>query len=235
MGLKWFLQADESVEGPFSADDVKARLENGQISSHHMIWGRGLPTWQRLEWWMRELPRLNTVQHVELDPALWHYAHHGKSHGPFSKEELVQELKNLDSLGEAMLWTKGMKEWAPLFEFHEILNAIGINKRQFPRADIQGNAVIKSAEAALNGSLVSIGEGGCGIVVQNANLVPGQAVTLELQSRAFRDPLHCKAEVRYVSGTIVGMKFSHVSMEAKGAIISYVRQNQTRFVIKSAA
>jgi hypothetical protein len=183
---------------------------------------------------MRELPRLATAQQIQLEPEHWHFAYKGKSHGPFSKDALAMELKSFNNLGEVMIWTKGMKEWAPLFEFHEILNAIGVNKRQFPRAELSGQAVIKTVDATLIGRLVAIGEGGCGIIVEGG-LVPGQPVTLELQSSVFREVLSAKAEVRYVSGQVAGMKFTNMSMEDKGAIISFVRQSQARFVIRSAA
>ncbi len=221
------------MDGPLSTEDVQTRLQAGQISPQNMIWGRGLPAWRRLEWWMRELPRIATVQHIELTPELWHFAFQGKSFGPFAKDPLIQELKMLESVGEVMLWTKGMKEWAPLFEFHEILNAIGVNKRQFPRADLDGRVVIKTVDSTLSGKLVAIGEGGCGIVIESG-LVPGQAVTLDMESPAFRDILTCKAEVRYVSGGVAGMKFTNVSNETRGAIISFVKQAQTRFVLKAA-
>lgn len=234
MGLKWFVQKEESVDGPLSTEDVQTRLQTGQFSSQNLIWGRGLPAWQKLEWWTRELPRLATAQQIQLEPELWHFAYQGKSHGPFNKDALAMELKSLDNLGEVMIWTKGMKEWAPLFEFHEILNAIGVNKRQFPRAELEGKAVIKTVDQTLIGRLVSIGEGGCGIYIEGG-LVPGQPVTMEIQSSAFREVLTAKAEVRYVSGGVAGMKFTNVSMENKGAIISFVRQSQTRFVIKNAA
>lgn len=236
MGLKWFVQKDEVVEGPVTTEDVQTRLQTGQLSSQNLIWGKGLESWRRLEWWMQELPRLATASHIELAPEMWHYALSGKSFGPFVKDALIQELKTCDALGEVMVWTKGMKEWAPLFEFHELLTAIGVNKRQFPRAELSGKCIIKTVESTLVGQLVSISEGGCGVQI-DGGLVAGQAVTLELQSSAFRAHVHAKAEVRYVSGGIVGLRFTNVSMETKGAIVQYVRlsQTQTRFVLKSAA
>jgi hypothetical protein len=234
MSLKWFVQKDDSVDGPMTTEDVQSRLANGQLTSMHMIWGKGLETWIRLESWQQELPQLATAGGAtEITPELWHYAHNGKSHGPYSKSQLVEELKNVAGLGEVMIWTKGMKEWAALFEFHDLLSAIGVNKRQFPRAELTGRAVIKVGENTLIGQLVTVSEGGCGIVVDQA-LAPGQAFTLELQSPSFRDPIHAKAECRYVSEGLAGVRFTHLSSEAKGAIIQLVKQSQTRFVLKAA-
>lgn len=233
MGLTWFVQKEEMVDGPMTTEDVQTRLQTGQLSINNMIWGKGLDAWIRLDAWAQELPRLATASHIEVIPEMWHYAHNGKSFGPYTKGQLIDELKMLDSLGEVVIWTKGMKEWAPLFEFHELLSAIGVNKRQFPRADVTGRAVIKTGESTLLGQLVSISEGGCGIILENG-LVPGQALAIEIHSPGFRDTLHAKAECRYVSGGVAGLRFTHVSMETKGAIIQYVKKCQTRFVLKAA-
>jgi len=233
MGLSWFVQKEDLVDGPLSTEDVQTRLQGGHLSINHMIWGRGLEAWISLGSWQQELPRLATATHAEVIQEMWHYAHGGKSHGPYTKPQLIDELKNIDNLGDAMIWTKGMKEWAPLFEFHDLLSAIGVNKRQFPRSELTGRAVVKTAENTLIGQLVTISEGGCGIVIDQG-LVPGQAFTLEIQSPVFRDTLHAKAECRYISEGLAGVKFTHVSMETKGAIIQFVKQSQTRFVLKAA-
>lgn len=233
MGLNWFVQKNESVDGPISTDDVQTRLQTGQLNLQNMIWGKGLEAWISLSLWQQELPRIATKGHAEVVQEQWHFAHGGKSLGPFPKGLLVDELKTIEDLGDVMIWTKGMKEWAPLFEFHDLLSAIGVNKRQFPRADLNGRAVIKTSEATLIGKLVTLSEGGCGIVIEQG-LVPGQAFTLEMQSPAFRETLHAKAECRYISDGVAGVKFSQISMETKGAIIQFVKQSQNRFVLKAA-
>jgi len=233
MGLNWFVQKGEQVEGPMTTEDVQTRLQTGQLTAQDMIWGKGLESWIHLEFWTQELPRIATAPQVEQVVQMWHYASNGKSHGPYSKSQLIDELKNLDNTGEVMVWTKGMKEWAPLFEFHDLLTAMGVNKRLFPRADLTGRAVIKTLESTLIGQLLSVSEGGCGVNIESG-VVPGQALTLEIHSPAFREPLHARAECRYVSEGIAGLRFTQLSTETKGAIIQYVKQSQTRFVLKAA-
>lgn len=233
MAMQWFVQKEEFVEGPLTTEQVQSRLANGQLTTKNMVWGRGLDTWMRLESWQQQLPNLGSHSTAPTSPEAWHYAQGGKSHGPFSKVQLVDELKNHSSVSDVMIWTKGMKEWAPLFEFHDLLTGIGVNKRQFPRAELSGRAVIKTVESTLIGQLVTISEGGCGIIVDQG-LVAGQAFTLELQSSSFREAIHAKAECRYISEGLAGVKFTHLSSEAKGAIIQFIKQSQTRFVLKAA-
>ncbi|HMN67426.1 MAG TPA: GYF domain-containing protein [Bdellovibrionales bacterium] len=238
MSLKWFVQKDELVEGPLSTEDVQTRLNSGQLGAQALIWGRGFESWQRLNAWNQKAASLeNTV--VNLHPAEpvaqpWHYAVAGKSYGPYPKPELIHQLKNMANLGEVMVWSKGMVEWAPLFEFHDMLNEIGVNKRQVPRADLEGRAIVKTSDSTLHAQMLTISEGGCGIYLTEG-LVAGQHVQLEIESRAFGETLKLKAECRYVSEGVCGMKFINASSEIKGAIVQFVRQQTaTRFAIKAA-
>lgn len=232
MGAKWFVQQNDFVDGPLTSEDVQARLRAGQLLPTHLIWGRGLDQWFTVKAWTAD-PSLTVQSAQESTPATWHYADAGQSHGPLLREELIQNLKNVDTLGSVMLWTKGMKEWAPLFEFHDILTEIGVNKRQFPRADLTGKAVLKGDGATLVAPLVCISEGGFGVQL-DSGVVSGQVLTVELHSPAFREVLHAKAEMRYGGHGVIGMKFTQVSPEAKGAIIQFVRQTQVRFTLKAA-
>lgn len=233
MAIKWFVSKNEMVEGPMTADDVQSRVRSGAIDSSYMIWGAGMEQWKGLDWWNNELPRLSTNVHAEPVVESWHFAVGGKSFGPFKRDNLIQELKHQPVLNDVMLWTKGMKEWAPLFEFHDILTAVGVNKRQFPRSDMNGKVVIKNGNETIVAPLLSISEGGVGLHL-DSGVEAGQQVTVEIQSTAFRDTLNSKAEVRYVAGGITGLRFLNPSSETKAAIIQHVRQSQPRFVLKAA-
>lgn len=228
------MQLNDVIEGPMSTEDVQSRLQAGQLSTQNLIWGPGVDHWQNIQAWVNGLSgmTMNVEQHDHV-PEAWHYAFNGQSRGPMLRDVLVGELKALDTLGDVMVWTKGMKEWAPLFEFHDLLQAVGANKRQFPRADLSGKATMKTAGTTLVAQLLSISEGGFGISLESG-LVSGESVSVELSSPQFREPLHAKAEVRYIHQGIVGMKFTHVSVETKGAIIQFIKQNQMRFTIKAA-
>ena len=235
MAQKWFVQIDDQVDGPFSASEIQTRLQTGQLAAHHLVWAAGMEQWRNLTWWTREsqfvAPPASTVETVR---EVWHFAVNGESKGPFQRGILLEELKKLASLGDVLLWTKGMKEWAPLFEFHDILTQIGVNKRQFPRADINGQVTIKTnAGTTLVAPLLTVSEGGMGVQLEEG-VTSGMEVNLEITSTAFRAPLRAKADVRYVANGITGFRFSFISPEDKGALVSFVRQSQTRFVLKAS-
>ncbi|MBX3021524.1 MAG: DUF4339 domain-containing protein [Bdellovibrionales bacterium] len=233
MSAKWFICQNENVTGPFSTEQVQNRLQSADVAAGDLIWGRGLSAWQTLRSWQNDLPNLNADTYVEPAPEAWHYALAGKSFGPYNRATLIGELKNVHQIGEVMVWTKGMKEWAHLFEFHEILTEIGVNKRSFPRTDLNGKVIIKADGQTLIAPTLTVSEGGMGVQLE-VGLVPGQGVSLEIQSAVFRETLHAKADVRYVAGGVVGLKFTQLSPEARGAIVQLVRQATTRFVLKAA-
>lgn len=234
MSVKWFVQKSDAVEGPFSADEVKSRLNTGEFQLEHLVWGHGLDHWRPLQWWMESLPQLanaaTTLEHVH---EMWHYAYQGESHGPLPRADFLNKIKDVPNLGEIMVWTKGMKEWVPLFEFHDMLTEMGINRRQYPRADLAGKAVIKVDGITLIAQILTVSEGGFGLQLESG-LNPGQVVTVELHSQSLSNTIHAKAECRYVSQGVAGMRFTQISVENKGAIIQFVRQSQTRFAIKAS-
>jgi len=236
MAPKWFIQKDDVVDGPWSTDEVQSLIDAGKISAQSLIWGKGQAAWQRVQSWRKDSSSRGESEEgttVVFVQETWHFALGGKSFGPFSRDALIQQLKQQDNLAEVMVWTKGMKEWAALFEFHDLLSAVGVNKRQFPRADLHGHATIKTTEGTLSAGILSISETGCGLQL-DGGLASGQAFSIEIESPSFRDVLHAKGECRYMANGVCGIKFTSMSDETRTQIIQFVRQNQTRFVLKAA-
>jgi hypothetical protein len=233
MSTKWFVTQNEFVSGPFTSDEVNARLSQAQIRGEDLIWGRGMSSWQTVKWWKTQLPSLNDTVIAHVPVEAWHYALNGKSHGPYNRASLVEALKEVGDIQTVMLWTKGMKEWAPVYEFHDLLSEIGVNKRVFPRAELQGQCKIKVDGSSLVAPLLTISEGGMGVQL-DSGLVSGQIVQCEVESAQLRSTLNVKAEVRYAAQGVVGLRFENLNAEGRGAIVAFVRQNQTRFVLKAA-
>ncbi len=233
MAVNWFVQVDDRIEGPLSAEEVRTRLHSGRLTSRHLIWGAGMEHWRNLGWWSNEGATLTDIVAVEPPKEIWHYALNGASFGPFSRDQLIDELVKMESTSDVLLWTKGMKEWVSIFEFHDILSSIGVNKRVYPRADLDGKVIIRTQETTITAQALTISEGGMGVVL-DSGVSPGMNVSVEIQSSVFHAPIHVKADVRYVAGGITGLKFTNLNSESKSSIISYVRQSHTRFVLKAA-
>ena len=233
MANKWFIQTGENIEGPFNTEDLQVRVHAQSLPANALIWGPGTDEWHTPQDWTNALAGLAPESKTgEDEPEAWHYAVGGQSHGPMPRAQLVSELKDLNG-GEIMLWAKGMKEWAAIYEFHDLLNEIGINKRQYPRAELMGKAIIKVDGQSMIAPLLSISEGGFGVALEEG-FVPGQMITAEIQSPSFPSSLSVSAETRYVGHGVIGFKFTQINSETRGAIIQFIKQNQVRFNIKAA-
>lgn len=219
---------------------VKNRLTSGTFDSTDKIWGRVLEEWRPLSWWITALPELLQQSEKISNPEIWHYAYNGSSYGPLPWADLIHNLKSirgtsLDHLTQIMIWTKGMKEWVSVLEFHEIMDALEVNKRESPRAPILGKVVIKQQGNSIVAPLKNISEGGFGCE-PTPGLIAGEEVVVELQSESLGGSVHAKAEVRYNAESLTGFKFTMINVENKSIVVQYVRKaaGAQRFFLKSA-
>ena len=236
----WFVESGNQIQGPFSTDMVKSRLLSGTFQPTDKVWGRPLEDWRPLSWWVNSLSELQQQQHKNANPEIWHYTYDGSSFGPLAWPDLIQNLKSMratsiDQMTQIMIWTKGMQGWVPVLEFHEIMDALEVNKRESPRAPINGKAVIKHMGNVVIAPLRNISEGGFGCD-PTPGLIPGEEVIVEIQSDVFNGTVHAKAEVRYSTDTLAGFKFKQINVESRGQVVQYVRKaaGAERFFIKSA-
>ena len=225
--VKWFTFDNEIVDGPFSTAELKTFAENGQLSDSVMVWGRVQTQWVNVNDWLGSVDDLvhNGKVYSFDSKREWHYGAKGNSFGPFSRPELVSILNEQDTLDGILLWTSGMKDWTPLFEFHDILEEMGVNKRRHKRAQIDGTVLLTLSSGEItSGKLVTISEGGLGFI-GISDLTPGETVQLEIVSPIFKRNIRVAAEIQYVSdNNFVGVSFKKIHSEAISQIISYVRQ-----------
>ncbi len=195
------------------------------LNEDHLIWGGPMTEWMSAPVWAQNLDSLKGRSKKSSEAQMWHYAFDGDAFGPFTRTELIAELKQAKKPHDALLWSKGLKNWAPIFEFYDVMDAVGINRRQYPRARVEGRVGLKLDDQSYIGVLQMIGEGGFG-ASGFPNLHPGQFVSVEILARIFREPIYAKAEVRSVeaNGTC-GFRFVQISVEGKSKIIQYVRQS----------
>lgn len=220
---KWFLLHDDEVSGPYSEDQVRLDIKSGKVKPSWLIWSKLQDQWRSVSWWQSEVNQLLKNHKETKDNRLWHYASEGQTFGPMTRIQLVQEVTQLKNKSDVLLWTKGMPNWGAIYEFTDLMDEVGVSRRQHPRASLKGTAVIKTAERALLGKVLMISAGGCGINGVDG-LIPGEKIHLDIKSPAFSEPLRASAEVRYVTETgFIGLKFTAVSPEYQSKIIEYVR------------
>lgn len=220
----WFVNINEEIEGPYDTEELKDLLVSGKLGASTLIWGRPLKEWVKASSWLENHESLITNYKTGAKVQMWHYAFDGETVGPITRPELIDALKKIPKKGEVLLWTKGMKSWMEVFEFHDILSDLGLNRREHPRARIEGTVVLKVDDQTMIGQLVDISAGGIGIKNAAAELTPGQVISVEVASDAlYSDPIMATATVQYVTPKgVAGIKFQRIHLEAKNRIIDYV-------------
>lgn len=230
--LKWFVLQNEKVSGPFSTDEVKAKAQDGRLEASTLVWGRPKTQWESLNTWLQIASTIVEEETPQVEVQHWHYAVNGDSFGPFSRVELVNEIKSMRNKGEILIWTKGMKAWADLYEFHDLLDEIGMNRREHPRAKIKGTAVVQFDDKSIMAKLKGISPGGFGASDFDSQPAIGQLVSVDIKSNDLNESIRVKAYVQYISESgYIGFKFEGINMEAKAIILDFVKSQK----MKSAA
>ena len=229
--MKWFILENESVQGPFSAAELKSRFSHNP-GNQVMVWSKILPQWTPADQWLAQADEMIRESQFQKDGGGWYYGLRGQSHGPMSKRDLIKTLSNLTNVKEVLLWTKGFPNWVTIYQVHEILEEVGINRREHPRAEISGQVKFNVQGRDIVVPLVMISQGGLG-VENSQNLNVGQDVMVEIISPHLGSSIRANAAVRYISKTgYTGFKFSKIHPEAKSKIIDFVKKS-TGAVVES--
>ena len=218
---RWFLNTNEDVSGPFSTEEVKEQIACG-LPKDCLIWTRTQDEWHTIGWWEKELPNLveENPQHPENHK--WHLAYQGEAKGPMTRADLIKHLDRMESFQGVMLWAKGMKHWAPVYEFHDVMDDIGVNRRSHPRARIKGIVTININNLVEVAQLETISEGGLGVTGLQ-DKIPQQEIQIEIKSPSLSELIYAKAEVRYTNDSgFTGLQFTQISTESKALSLIHI-------------
>lgn len=239
---KWFVMRKDSqeVSGPYEREELLEMRQRQLIEKDVKIWGRSMTQWLNVEDWQQHLktsPSLKNSQ-KSLEP-VWYFAHNGDSYGPMTYNELINDLKNnFSNIGQVYLWTVGMKNWAPVFDFFNITNELGVNQRQHPRANITGNVSLQidgEDKTHIIAKLCSISQGGAGLT-DAFGLTSSDQVTIDITPVGIDHKIKATAEVCYVTGAgFAGLKFKNISAENASSIIQYIKNTNSQFKLKKSA
>jgi hypothetical protein len=228
MSISWFLFSNDVVTGPFSTEDVNMKLQSGVISPQSFIWWKGQREWIQITVWNQQLPTiLKAIDFTSQLNPVWYIEMSGSRLGPITQNELVNHLKSLRDLTKVKLWAVGMPAWANIFELHDVMDLIGISRRENERAPLMGTVTITRTSDDPRSYVLrtaSISSGGLGMVGGN-DLRPGDQIALVINSAHLGTVLHARGRVLYVnSKNFVGVQFERPQAEMVAVISDYVRQ-----------
>ena len=132
--------------------------------------------------------------------------------GPLTSVGVVKALQEKTIYDFEFIWKEGMNEWVRIAEHSEFsvenirelvaqpkLKAVFI-KREHPRITFMNEVMVHDDNSLWMGQAFQGGEGGSGLIIQNATLQPGQIVKLHFAT-------HDGLNAFNVSGEIVSKKF----------------------------
>jgi hypothetical protein len=212
MAYAWFIHANDVVTGPFDTDTVRTKLQTGQVPSGSYIWWKGQREWIPISAWESQ------VDHIDA----------GRTPlGPLTENELIENLKSMISLARVRLWAVGMEKWTSLFEVPDVMDALGISRRENQRAPLMGTVAVTRSNEDPKGYVLrtaAISVGGMGVNGKH-DLRSGDAVSLLIKSPEIPGNMHLRGEVAYVTANgYCGIRFMQIHAESQAMILAYVKK-----------
>lgn len=174
------------------------------------------------------------ISHME-----WYALKGNNRFGPFSYYELIGMLQEKHLFEFDYVWYPGMQSWHRVAEFkcfqpdkiralHD-KNAPLISelffRRRHKRAHLGGSIVAHNNKYLWKGESIEVSPGGAGVVIHNAQLMPGDAIYLHFKPADGIPPFNAVCEVvskEYVPNIVdpntaikYGVKFTSISQEAQ--------------------
>lgn len=227
MNPSWFVYSNDVVTGPFETDQVRAQLRTGQIAPGSYIWWKGQREWIPVTLWESQLATIVKSTTERAQSPVWYIDNGGSSIGPLTQKELLDNLKGVNQLNHVKLWAAGMEKWTSLYELSDVMEQLGISRRENARAPLMGSVAITRSNDDPKGFVLkaaSVSVAGMGVIGVH-DLRKGDELSLLIKSSEFRGPLHLRGIVAYVtSNGYAGIRFHKVSAEMQSVIFDYVKR-----------
>jgi len=183
--------------------------------------------------WREQLQIILKSESEKTHNPVWYVDSNGSSVGPLTQSEMISHLRGASTLNKVRLWSVNLNKWTNIFELHDIMEQLGISRRENERAPLMGTVAISRADQ--QGPVVvkaaSISAAGMGLN-DSGFLVKGEQVQLLVKSSEFPHALRFTGTVAYVTSTgYVGIRFDELHPEMATFVVDYVK----RFNAPSAA
>lgn len=233
----WFVHREGTVLGPFSSYEIEARVLDGTLGEGCLIWARGTTEWSPIAEWKDLQTKVEALQKV-ADGRIWYCdSGSGQPAGPLTQSELIDHLKGLTRLEAVTLWGTGLHKWMPLFEVPDVMDLLGISRRENPRAPLLGSIAITPIGSTIPAQVLpalTISIGGFGVRTAGF-LNRGDRVQIAIKSSDLPSTIHATGEVVYVSRSgDAGIKFTELPAESKSILFDHVRRFTDASATKAA-
>ncbi len=229
MGRIWFLYSsqDKKVSGPFVSDEVHQKIRSGEITPECNIWWKGQREWLSVSVWISSGEKILQNQNEKSKSAVWYLDLGGEPVGPLTQREMIDHLRGNKNLSRIKLWTVGLKNWKSIYEFSDVMDEMGMSRRENARAPLMASAQITrhgedGAPMLLKVATISV----AGVGINDAlALIKGEEIQVVIKSGEFSTPIRVHASVIYVSPNgNAGLKFHQLQPEIQSIIYDYTKK-----------
>lgn len=221
--MKCFIFQNKEVSGPFDRPVLLKMMEDGQLHKKCQVWWKGQEHWVSTKEWMEFKPEENKVLKLAKDN-IWFLEQEGKTYGPLTRVDMIAHLRGNKNYSNIRIWKRGERSRATIYQYNDLSDALGIVKRQTPRAPIVGDIIVKLENSVKKAKLCSISEGGLGMTNLD-EITEGQMIQMEVESPLLNASFACEGKVRYVAASgRTGIQFESISSEAISTIVEYINQ-----------
>lgn len=225
--MTWFVHHDEKILGPFTTDKILKDLKDGEISYGAYIWSKGQVEWVAVSDWERNLDKMSAM--TDSDGKKWKIRTPKGTVEDLDFNQVVGELKELESLQMVAVANQDSNNWIPVFSSYPFMEALNLSRRNFLRAPLMGLAKI-TRDASRFSYVVktaTIGQGGIGVYGLGPNFEPGTQVTLKVESEDLGTSINVNGTVVYNTDQgFVGIRFGEVQAESNAIILDYMKRFQ---------
>lgn len=245
--IKWFLQLNGQVKGPFTQENLNSTLQNldDPGAGQALIWKRGLPEWMQANKFQSFAAQeaashdLDTRTEMASGDDLFEKTFTQTfTQGAFyraqvnfvdqplmTKSELLSLIAKQQDVSKVSIQDPKTKEWKEVYAFPDIVERLGLSRRKQPRVPILAQFTGKSNNKQdVSYRVITISQGGMGFT-ENHELKIGDEVEGQVTSPHFFQSIYVKAEVIYAGQDgYIGLKFTQIPDEARAAIIDYIKK-----------
>lgn len=227
MAKLWFLYINNVVSGPFTTEKIKERKSIGEIGASTFIWWKGQREWITLDTWESQLDSILQSVTTTKQKQIWYIDNGTSQLGPLTQSELIENLRAETDLAPIRVWAVGMPNWKGVYEMFDIMELLGISRREHERAPLMGSVVVTRSNIDPKGFKVkaaSISIAGIGVAGAQ-DLHRGDVLSILINSSDLPSQLHARGEVVYVTPSgYAGIRFHAVHAEMHSIIQDYVKK-----------
>ena len=204
----FYISKAGSYSGPFSAEEVFAKIESYEHSWTDYIYDDGKQDWvlvlehplfadkfnSNLGKKMAKTPDSSNKGGSHKEKA-WYILKDGNNYGPFSQLEIIQMLQEKALYEYDFIWHQKMASWKRVADVSEYSNeeirklkgslpsdlSEVFFRRRYMRAQYGCSIVVHNNKSVFRGQSIEISAGGAGLIIENSEIEPGQTLFLHFQ------------------------------------------------------